>query len=89
MLVNVPPMHRAPGNEDPPLAKLFVHDFNKMLLDVRRNFSDTYPDANVMHFDVNGLFEEMMDDPVEYPQITGMVKNFTDWCQGYNNLFGP
>lgn len=89
MIVNIPPMNRAPGNEDPLLASHFVYDFNHMMMEMKNDFQNRNQDADVRLFDANRFFARILDDPVDYPQITSLIRNTTDWCLGYNDMWGP
>ncbi|KAL8291962.1 hypothetical protein RQP46_001428 [Phenoliferia psychrophenolica] len=85
----VPPTQRTPmfADEGRPTTvevKSVVDDFNLQL----RRFSDklqsTHPDANVLYFDANVAFGEILDNAKNEG-----FKNWTQWCPSYNSATTP
>ncbi len=84
-------MDRSPSGDE--TLKPVVQGWNTRLQRLADDFSRTFEDISVFHFDLHHLFEQVLDDPTSFPQ-TASIKNTTDSCDIYGyymkmDLFDP
>jgi len=89
LFINVPPVDRAPltvasGSDAQSLEASRITLFNSGVAKIASNLSHQDRHNTVFLYDAHTLFEEVLDDPQQFPQ-TALYHNTTDFCFDYEN----
>ncbi|KAM5533141.1 hypothetical protein V8D89_013189 [Ganoderma adspersum] len=79
LFINVPPIDRAPawhGNTRAPFYKQNITEYNAALAAHTKAFAQNHTDVNVLTFDANAWFGQVLDNAAAYG-----FKNTTSYCQ--------
>jgi hypothetical protein len=87
LLLNVPPLERCwqPPSVGQDVRDKYASDvgtYNRRVQNVAEGLKAEFKDANVFHFDVNTLFNQALDDPSRFEQLSGIL-NTTGFCPAY------
>lgn len=92
MLINVPPIDRAPVTTGfstaatrVPECHAAIANWNERLQDLQTDLTAAYSDATVFYIDANTLFNDVIDDPTEFA-ATSTYQDTADYCAEYTKL---
>jgi phospholipase/lecithinase/hemolysin len=93
LLLNVPPIERAPltaeqGSDAMELEDTMITDWNERLADLADSIRTGYNGTFVAEFDYHSLMGDVLDDPKTYPETEG-YKNTTTYCEAYEKYILP
>lgn len=91
MFLNVPAVDRSPvmgerGRRDIGLLSADLNEFNDLIAKMALELKQKYEGLNAWVYDTRTDFSSAIDDPRAFDQTSGL-KNVTDKCDGYANIW--
>lgn len=79
MILNVPPVDRAPGGGGKPALTTNIETYNSILSNYTTAFAKNHTESSVFYVDTNAILTSILNDATSYG-----FKNTTSYCPRYD-----